>query len=82
MSFSKFGNLKHLGNDYSYSHFLKDFIHLFLERKEGREKEGEKNINVWLPLMPLTTGDLACNPGMCPKNQTSNPLVHSRHSIH
>ena len=25
-------------------------IFLFLERREVREKEGERNINVWLPL--------------------------------
>ena len=30
--------------------FFKDFIYLFLERGEGREKERERNINVWLPL--------------------------------
>ena len=34
--------------------FFKDFIHLLLERREGREKgrekERERNINVWLPL--------------------------------
>ena len=29
---------------------FKDFISLFLERREGREKERERNINVWLPL--------------------------------
>ena len=29
---------------------FKDFIYLFLERGEGREKERERNINVWLPL--------------------------------
>ena len=34
----------------------------FREGKGGRKKE--RNINVWLPLMP-PTGDLACNPGMC-----------------
>ena len=32
-------------------YFLKDFIYLFLEREEGREKERERNINVWLPLV-------------------------------
>ena len=32
------------------------FIYLFLEQGEGREKERERSINVWLPL----------NPGMCP----------------
>ena len=31
--------------------FLKDFICLFLERGEGREKERERNISVWLPLV-------------------------------
>ena len=29
--------------------FKKDFTYLFLERGEWREKEGAKNINVWLP---------------------------------
>ena len=29
--------------------FFKDFIYLFLERGEGREKE-KRHINVWLPL--------------------------------
>ena len=56
--------------------FFKDFIYLFLERGEGREKDRERNINVWLPLAhPL--------PGTWPPtqacaltgNQTSNPLV-------
>ena len=31
--------------------FLKDFIYLFLERGEGREKEKDRNSNVWLPLV-------------------------------
>ena len=33
---------------------------------EGREKEMERNINVWLLLACPQMGDLACNPGMCP----------------
>ena len=39
-------------------YFLKKyFTYLFLERGEGREKERERNINVWLPLTypPLGT---------------------------
>ena len=56
-SFFVFNNL--------FVYFLHLFI-LFLERKEGRER----NINVWLPLVSHT-GDLACNPGMCP-DQESN----------
>ena len=46
--------------------FFKDFIYLFLERGERMEKERERNINVWLPLVQPPTGDLAHNPGMCP----------------
>ena len=41
-------------------------IYLLLERGEGRKKERERNINVWLPLNAPPTGDLASNPGMCP----------------
>ena len=33
-----------------FFNLFKDFIYLFLERGEGREKERERNINVWLPL--------------------------------
>ena len=48
--------------------FLKKIIYLFLERGGGREKEKERNINVWLPLVcPPPTGVLAHNPGMCPR---------------
>ena len=42
--------------------FVKDFIYLFLE---GKGKRGEKHQCVVASLMP-PTGDLACNPGMCP----------------
>ena len=45
---------------------FKDFIYFFLERSKGREKERERNINMWLPLTCPPTGDLAHNPGMCP----------------
>ena len=31
--------------------YFKDLFYLLLEREEGREKEKERNINVWLPLM-------------------------------
>ena len=52
-------------------HFLKDFINLFLEREEGREKEREKHQCVVASHIHPTV-DLACNLGL---NQTSNPLV-------
>ena len=46
-------------------YFFKDFIYLFLESREGKEKEKERNINVFASHVPQT-GDPACNPGMCP----------------
>ena len=42
------------------------FIYLFIHRGEGRKKERERNINVWLPLTHPTRRNLAHNPGMCP----------------
>ena len=68
--------------------FLKD---LFLEREE-REKERERNINVLFVYFPLLlTGDLACNPGMCPhweSNQQpfdlqagTQPLSHTSQGV-
>ena len=52
-------------------------MYLFLERGEGREKEKERNINVWLPpscpqlgIWPATQ---AC---ALTGNQTGNSLVH------
>ena len=44
--------------------FLKDFIYLFLEGGKGRE-EGEKHHCVVASPTP-PTGDLACNPDVCP----------------
>ena len=52
------------------------FTYLFLERGEGREKKGERSIDVWLPLPMSPTRDLACNPGMCPDWELNwHPLV-------
>ena len=53
----------------------------FLERVEGREKEKEGYISVWLP----PTGDQAHNPDLCPdweelNQQTS--MVHSPRPTH
>ena len=46
----------------------KDLINLFPDNGEGKEKERERNISVWLPHTALT-GDLAHNPGMCPDRE-------------
>ena len=52
--------------------FFKDFIYLFLERGERKEKEREWNINVWLPLVCSPTGAQAC---ALTGNGTGNTLV-------
>ena len=53
------------------------FLYLFLERREGREKERERNTNVWLPLVrPLLETLLATQAGALTGNQISDPLVH------
>ena len=43
-----------------------------MERGEGKEREKERNINVWLPLAHPTTGDPARDPGICSDGE-SNP---------
>ena len=45
--------------------FLKDFLYLFLEKREGKEKQGEKHQCVVASHVG-PTGDVAHNPGMCP----------------
>ena len=50
---------------------------LFIFRGEGREKESEKNISVWLPLMRPLLGTLpATQACVLTGNQTSDPLLH------
>ena len=59
------------------SFFFKDFIYLFLESWEGREKEKERNINVWLPLpYSLLESWPATQTCALTGNWTSDPLVH------
>ena len=61
-----------------------DFIYLFLERGERREKEKERNISVWLRLKMPPTGDQACNTGMCPEWEFDPVTLwfSGQHSIH
>ena len=49
---------------------------LFLERWEGREKEKERNINVWLLLMCPLLGTWPATGHVPTGNQTGNLLVH------
>ena len=61
--------------------FFEDFIYLFLDRREGREKERKRSINVWLSL----TGDL---PGLQPRHvprlgiKPVTPWFAGQYSIH
>ena len=52
-------------------------MYLFLERGEGREKEKERNISVWLPLTPHLLGTwpatMAC---ALTGNRTGDILVY------
>ena len=46
-------------------------MYSFLEREEGREG----NINVWVASHTPPIGGLACNPGMCPDQESNrSPL--------
>ena len=61
---------------FKWNFFKEDFIYLFLDRGEAREKERERSINVWLPLThPLLGTWLATLLCALTGNQTSNPLV-------
>ena len=62
--------------DFFFFFFLKDFIYLIIKRGAGREKEREKNINVWLPLTrPLLGTWPATQACALTGNGTGNPLV-------
>ena len=54
--------------------FLKILFIYFLREGE-REKEREKNISLWLPLVCPSTGDMTCNPGMCPTRLGIEPVT-------
>ena len=46
--------------------FLRFYLFIFRERRREGEREGEKHQRVVASCTP-PTGDLACNPGMCPR---------------
>ena len=52
-------------------------IYLFFERGKGREKEKERNINVWLPLARPQWGTWPATQAFTlTGNRTQDPLVH------
>ena len=50
----------------SYSFFLRLYLFIFRERGRVGERKGEKHQCVVASHAPPPTGNLACNPGMCP----------------
>ena len=59
------------------------FVCLFLERGKGREKERERNVNVWLPLVwPVLVTWPATQACALTGNRTGDLLVHNLCSIH
>ena len=62
---------------YPKGHFFKKILFiLFLERREGKEKERERNINVWLPLAhPLLGTWPTTHACALTGNQTCDPLL-------
>ena len=55
--------------------FFLDFIYLFLERGAGREKERERHINVWLPLMHPLLGTWPVTQACAPTGTQTSDLV-------
>ena len=63
--------------------FLKGFIYLFLEQREWREKERERNNNVWFPLTWPPPGTWPATQACALTGKgTGDPLVHSPHSMY
>ena len=68
--------------------YFEDFIYLFLERGERREKERERNTSLLVASHVPPPQDLACNPGTCPDWESTsdlsvcrpalNPVSHTR----
>ena len=57
--------------------FSEDFVYLFLERGEGREKERERNTIVWLSLVCPVLGTWPTTQACAlTRIRTSDPLAH------
>ena len=64
-----------------YKMFFKDF-YLFIFRERGREGEREGLKHQCVVASPMApTGDLACNPGMCPNLELNlRPFASQAHA--
>ena len=69
-------NWCYISSLYILFYFLNIFFSLFLETGEGKERERERNINVWLPLTwPVLGTWPATQACALTGNRTSDPLV-------
>ena len=64
--------------DLTFSLFFKRFyLFIFLERGDGKEKERERNISMWLPPKHPPSGTWPATQACAPTgNRTGNALVH------
>ena len=61
----------------SSAELKKYFVYLFFYREEGREKERERNVNVWLPLVCPQLGTWPTTQACAlTRNRTHDPLFH------
>ena len=60
---------------------FKDFIYLFLDGGEGWEKEGERNVNVWLPLVCPLLGTWPATQARAPDWESSQRLFGSQTGV-
>ena len=80
---AKFPIYENVLSTFSFEFFFFKRFYLFLERGEGREKERERNIYVWLPpVCPLLGTWPATQACALTGNRTGTPLVHSWSWIH
>ena len=60
--------------------FFKDYLFIFREKGRERKREGEKHQCVVASHI-TSTGDLACNPGVCPDWELNQQPFASQASI-
>ena len=66
-----------IANPICFFFFFSKILFIYLEGGEGKEKNREKNINVWLPLTcPLLRTWPTTQACALTGNQTGNPFIH------
>ena len=79
------GSTNHKNTCLQNSHFLyffkKDFIYLFLDKGKGESERERETYQCVIASHTASTGDLACNPGMCPDQELNQRLFDSQAGI-